>query len=297
MTSNKKAQKNKIGFVGLGAIGLPIATNLIKAGFQLRVHTRSRQAESSKYLKGSQPCESPAETADRCDVFMLCVSNEIAVENILFGYKGAAESLKKGSIVIDLSTISPYKAQAFAAKLAKKNITYIDAPVTGGTEGAMNGSLTIFLGCDNVFLTKIDSILYTIACKVYPFGEVGKGQEVKAINQILVAGSYAAVAEAIALGQELHLPMDLVVEALSQGAASSWALANRSQAMLKDNYPLGFKLELHHKDLNIALKIAEDSGLVLPITKKVRDLEEELIKEGYNEDDISVLRKSIKKTK
>ena len=123
---------------------------------------------------------------------------------------------------------------------------------------------------------------------------MGKGQEVKALNQILVAGTYAAVAEAIALGEALKLPMNKVIEALQKGAASSWALSNRSKGMLKDNYPLGFKLHLHHKDLSIALKTAKESGLHLPIASIVKELEEGLIKEGYKNADVSVLRRSIK---
>ena len=295
MTSNNLKLKTCLGFVGLGSIGLPIAANLLDAGFSLKVHTRSRIAETSKELKGSKSCSTPQDAAEGCDVLLICVSDDDAVEEILFGPQGAELSLKPGNIVIDLSTISPAKARLFAAKLYNKNVTYLDAPVTGGTEGAKAGTLTIFLGGNIESLNKIASILEPIAGSVYPFGNVGKGQEVKAINQILVAGSYAAVAEAIALGQALKLPMDIVVEALEKGAASSWALSNRSQSMLKDDYPLGFKLQLHLKDLYIALKTAEEKGLKLPITSKVKELEEELIKEGYKDKDVSVLKRSIKK--
>ena len=295
MTSDNLKSKPCLGFVGLGAIGLPIAVHLLEASFTLKVHTRSRAAETSRDLKGARSCSTSKDAAEGCDVFLICVSDDDAVEEVLFGPQGAERSLKPGNIVIDLSTISPMKARLFAAKLDKKNVTYLDAPVTGGTEGAKAGTLTIFLGGDTESLNKIEPILNAIASSVYPFGTVGKGQEVKAINQILVAGSYAAVAEAIALGEELKLPMDIVVEALQKGAASSWALSNRSQSMLNDTYPLGFKLQLHHKDLSIALKTAEESGLKLPITSKVKELEEELIKEGYKDEDVSVLKRSIKK--
>lgn len=292
-TSRLNAQPS-IGFIGLGAIGLPIAANLLRAGFPLKVHTRSRAAETNKQLKGAQPCSNPKEAAKGCDVLMICVSDGHAVEEVLFGPKGASNSLLSGQIVIDLSTISPAHAKSFAAKLAKKDVEYIDAPVTGGTEGAQKGTLTIFVGANDVRLKKIISILKPIGNNFYSFGNVGKGQEVKAINQVLVAGSYAAVAEAIVLGQALNLPMKRVVEALQKGAASSWALSNRSQSMLKDIYPLGFKLHLHHKDLSIALKTAEESGLQLPITSKVKELEEGLIEQGYQDQDVSVLKKAIK---
>ena len=295
MTSINVNTKTKLGFIGLGSIGLPIAANLISAGFSLKVHTRSRTAEKNNELRKAQSCSSPKDTAKGCKVLLICVSDDEAVEEVLFGNQGAEGGLKQGSVVIDLSTISPSKAKLFAENLAKKNVTYIDAPVTGGTEGAKAGSLTIFLGANKELLEKIKFILNAIGDSFYPFGKIGKGQEVKAINQILVAGSYAAVAEAIALGEALNLPMNKVIEGLQKGAASSWALTNRSQAMLNDYYPLGFKLQLHHKDLSIALKTAEESGLQLPITSKVKELEEELMEEGYHDEDVSVLRRSIKK--
>tara|TARA_Y100001968_G_scaffold324496_1_gene363927 strand:- start:12357 stop:13250 length:894 start_codon:yes stop_codon:yes gene_type:complete len=294
MSSNNLNSKHCLGFIGLGSIGLPIAANLNKAGFSLRVHTRSRVAETNNQLKGARPCETPKEVAQGCDVLMLCVSNEKAVEEVIFGPNGAEHSLTPGKLIIDFSTISPNKAKSIASRLSKKNIDYIDAPVSGGTEGAKKGTLTIFLGTNNDYLKNLSSILNAIGTNFYPFGSIGKGQEVKAINQILVAGTYAAVAEAIALGQSLELPMDAVIEALQKGAANSWALSHRSKAMLNDKYPLGFKLQLHHKDLSIALKTAKNEGLDLPITSKVKEIEELLIKEGYKNQDVSVLRRAIK---
>ncbi len=296
MSSINLNSKTCLGFIGLGTLGLPIATNLVNAGFTLKVHTRSRTPEKNKALKDAQTCISPKAAAKDCDVLLVCVSDENAVEEVIFGPHGAINSLKSGATILDLSTISPSKAKLFAEKLIQKNIQYIDAPVTGGTEGAKKGTLTIFLGTDNDSLKKLSFILDAIGSCFYAFGNVGKGQEVKAINQIMVAGSYIAVAEAISLGETLMLPMDQVIEALEKGAGSSWALSNRSQAMLNDNYPLGFKLQLHHKDLSIALQVAEDSGIKLPITAQVKKLEEDLIKKGYKDLDVSVLKRSIRKT-
>ena len=293
MSPKKLKSKASLGFIGLGAIGLPIAANLLKAGFSLKVHNRSRLAEKSKQLIGAQSCSTPKDAAKGCDILLICVSDEVAVETVLFGPTGAESSLTEGTIVIDLSTISPSKARLFSARLAKKNIEYIDAPVTGGTEGAKDATLTIFIGASNASSKKISSVLKAIGSAFYTFENVGKGQEVKALNQILVAGSYAAVAEAIALGEALNLPMNKVLEALQKGAANSWALSNRSQSMLKDEYPLGFKLHLHHKDLSIALRTAEESGIKLPITSKVKELEEELINQGYKDEDVSILKRSI----
>ncbi len=285
-----------LGFIGLGTIGLPIAENLIAAGFELQVHTRSRIAEKDKCLKQAKSCSSPYEAAKNCDVLLVCVSNDEAVEMVLFGQHGAQDSLKEGSIVLDLSTISPAKSKSFSSRLKKKKITYVDAPVTGGSEGAKSGSLTIFLGADEKMLDELHPILNSIGSSIFAFGEVGKGQQVKAINQVLVAGNYAAVAEAIALGQQLDLPMEQVIDSLQKGAANSWALTNRSKNMVENNFPLGFKLSLHHKDLCIAIKTAEESGLNLQVTKKVKEIEESLIKEGYQDYDISVLRKYLDKS-
>ncbi len=285
--------KKHVAFVGLGAIGLPIAANLCSAGFDLKVHTRSRNAEKDQRLAGAIPCDSPSDAAIGSDFFFICVSDDTAVEEVLFSSNGACKTLKEKSFVIDLSTISPSKSREIAIKLSERGVGYIDAPVTGGTEGATMGTLSMFLGCKEELLQEIAFVLEPIAKNIFCFNEIGKGQEVKAINQVLVAGSYAAVAEAIAFGQKLELPMDSVINALKEGAAASWALSNRSNAMLTDKYPLGFKLSLHYKDLTIALNTAQNIGLELPITKKVSDIERHLIHKGYGDQDVSVLRKSI----
>ena len=279
-----------LGFVGLGAIGLPIAANLLKAGFCLQVHTQSRLAETSKQLMGAQSCSTPKDTAKGCDILLICVSDEIAVETVLFGPTGAESSLTEGAIVIDLSTISPSKARLFSARLAKRNIEYIDAPVTGGTEGAKDGTLTIFIGASNASFQKISSVLKAIGSAFYTFESVGKGQEVKAINQILVAGNCMALAEAIAIGEKLKLPINKVIKTLQKGAADSWFLRNRSKNMINNHYPLGFKIGLHSKDLNIALNIATDLGLNINITEGIRDIEKVLIQKGFEDDDISAMK-------
>ncbi len=295
MSPNDLNTKTSLGFIGLGALGRPIANNLIEAGFQLKIFTRQKRPNNTKKLESAKYCENPKEASNGCMFLLICVTNSKAVEEILFGPQGAQYGLPKGSTIIDFSTISPKKAKLFSKKLQKFKIKYIDAPVTGGTEAAKAGTLTIFLGASNEDLKKIFFILETIGNSFYTFGTVGKGQEVKALNQILVAGTYAAVAEAIALGEALKLPMDTVVEALQKGAAGSWALSNRSKFMLDDEYPLGFKLGLHNKDLSIALNTAKSLGLHLPITSKVKKLEEQLIAEGYQNEDISVIKRSLKK--
>ena len=281
----------RVGMVGLGALGLPMAVNLRQAGLTLQVHTRSRKAENDPELSGACRCKNPAATAENVDVLLLCVSDDSAVNDVLFGQDGAAEQLEPGSIVIDCSTISPKGAQQAAAQLERIGVRYIDAPVTGGTEGARAGTLTVLVGGDAAVLAKVRPLLDVIGGSVHHIGPVGRGQQAKAVNQVLVAGSYAAVAEAIALGQRLKLPMQQVIEALGSGAAGSWALNHRSEAMLQGNYPLGFKLSLHRKDLGIALETANSVELDMPITALVAQLETDLIQKGYGDDDVSALHR------
>ena len=279
--------------IGLGALGLPMAANLQAAGYALHVHTRSRAAESDASLVGATPARTPAAAVVGCKALLLCVSDDDAVESVLWGEQGAGPALAPGSLVIDCSTISPATARAMADRLGEREVQFIDAPVTGGTEGAKAGRLTVLCGGDISDLERARPVLEVIGGSIHHFGAVGSGQQVKAINQVLVAGSYAAVAEAIALGQHLQLPMPAVVDALRHGAAGSWALEHRSSAMLNDHYPLGFKLALHHKDLSIALEAAQQAGLHLPITQAVQAQEQALMQAGFGDADVSVLRRSL----
>ena len=286
-----------MAIVGLGALGLPIAVNLRRAGYRLNVHTRSRSAESAAELLDDQgptvtPSSSPGKATEGCGVLLICVSDDAAVQDVLWGDNGAGFALAPGSLVIDCSTIAPATAAAMATRLAERNVHYIDTPVTGGTEGAKAGTLTVLCGGETMALEQARPLLEVIGGSIHHFGSVGSGQQVKAVNQVLVAGSYAAVAEAIALGQHLQLPMERVVAALVGGAAGSWALQHRSGAMLADQYPLGFKLALHHKDLKIALDAAKEQQLELPITQRVLEQESELMQQGLGNADVSALRRS-----
>ena len=282
-----------LGFIGLGAIGLPMAANLCRSGFRLNVHTRSRSAETAPELQGARSCASPAEAADAVDVLLICVSDDQAVETVLFGSDGAASTLRPDSVVVDCSTIAPATAMACAKRLAQRGINYLDAPVTGGTEGAKAGTLTLLVGGESTALACVRPVLEVIGSTIHHFGPVGRGQQVKAVNQVLVAGSYAALAEAMALGERLDLPMNQVVEALKSGAAGSWALDHRSAGMLMGHYPLGFRLALHHKDLGIALEAAESVQLELPISRRVLQLEADLMQRGHGDEDVSALHRQF----
>ncbi len=279
----------KLAFIGLGALGKPMSERLIDNGYDLNLFQRNKRHKDNKRKYFIDPMEAVID----CDGLLICVADDNAVESVLFGENGVANSLKPNSFVIDFSTISPNKSISIHKELGKKNILYVDCPVSGGTEGAHKGSLSLFIGASKKKCLSFEHIFKVLGKSINYFNSVGKGQQVKALNQILVAGTYAAVAEAMELGKLLELPMDDVVAALRVGAANSWPLENRSKAMLIDKHPLGFKLELHHKDLSIAIDLAKSINIDLPIASRVKEIEQKLIEIGLGELDVSVLHRYI----
>ena len=295
-----------------------MAHNLLQAGHALTVFNRTPSRCEPLQAAGARVATSAAEAASDAEVLLLCVSDDRAVEAVLLGpagneastppagqgakhlplefrtdcieFKGAAiHGLSPGALVIDCSTIAPATSRRLAAALAEREIHYIDAPVTGGTEGARAGTLSVLVGGAPEQLERARPLLEVLGSSITHFGPVGAGQEAKAVNQVLVAGSYAAVAEALNLAERLGLNRHQVVEALKGGAAGSWALEHRSERMINDHYPLGFKLELHRKDLGIALEAASDQQLELPVTQLVATMEDALLASGHGELDVSAL--------
>jgi 3-hydroxyisobutyrate dehydrogenase-like beta-hydroxyacid dehydrogenase len=275
-----------VAFIGLGALGSPMATNLLNAGFALHVHNRTAAAAEPLLAAGASWAADPAAAAARAEVLCLCLSDDAAVRAVL---DAAQSGLRAGALVIDFSTISPGTSQALAAALSQQGASYIDAPVTGGTEGARAGTLSVLVGAAAADLERARPLLAVIGGRISHLGPVGAGQQAKAVNQVLVAGSYGAVAEALALAQRLGLPMDTLLEALRPGAAGSWALQHRADGMLAGHYPLGFKLALHRKDLAIALEAAQSQGLALPLSERIAAIEDALIRAGLGEQDVSAL--------
>jgi 3-hydroxyisobutyrate dehydrogenase-like beta-hydroxyacid dehydrogenase len=273
-------------FLGLGALGGPMATRLLAAGVPLTVHNRSRGRSEPLEAAGAQVAATVSEAVRGARIICLCLSDDQAVRQVL---AAAAPALEPGGLVIDFSTIAPATSEAMAAELAPGKVAYIDAPVTGGTEGARAGTLSVLIGGDPADVKRARPLLEQVGSRLTHFGSVGSGQQVKALNQVLVAGSYAAVAEAMALGARLGLPLEQVREALRHGAAGSWALEHRAGHMLRDDYPLGFRLALHRKDLAIAQQAAAEAGLELPVTDRVAAMEDALIAAGHGDADVSVL--------
>jgi 3-hydroxyisobutyrate dehydrogenase-like beta-hydroxyacid dehydrogenase len=267
-----------------------MAANLLNAGFPLTLHNRSRQREAVLLDQGARCAASPAAVAQRSSILCLCLSDDAAVEAVLLEGEGAAiHGLQPGSLLIDFSTISPAGTRRLAERLAAAGVAWLDAPVTGGTEGARAGSLSVLVGGEPADLQRARPLLEVIGARITHLGPLGAGQQAKAVNQVLVAGSYGAVAEALALGQRLGLPMAQLVEALQEGAAGSWALTHRSAHMLNGHHPLGFRLALHRKDLAIALNTASEVDLELPLSQRIAALEDELIARGHGDEDVSAL--------
>lgn len=273
-------------FLGLGSLGSLMATRLLAAGVPLTVHNRSREREGPLLAAGARSAAEPAAAVRQAELICLCLSDDNAVQAVL---EAAAPGLARGSLVIDCSTIAPATSVALAQRLAASGVRYIDAPVTGGTEGARAGTLSVLIGGEASDVERARPLLLQLGSRLSHLGPVGSGQQAKALNQVLVAGSYAAVAEAIALGRRLGLPLEQVLEALRHGAAGSWALEHRAGQMLRDHYPLGFRLALHRKDLAIALETAELAGVELPISAQVAAMEDRLIADGHGDADVSVL--------
>jgi 3-hydroxyisobutyrate dehydrogenase len=275
----------KIGFIGLGTMGAPMARNLLEAGFEVTVHNRTRGKEDGFPRRGA----SPAEAAKDADAVITMVSDTPDVEQVLFGENGVADGARPGTVVVDMSTISAEATREFGKRLTDRNIAMVDAPVSGGSEGAEKGTLTIMCGGDADDVDRVRPVLGALGSKVTHIGPLGSGQLTKAVNQVIIAGYFLALAEGLTLGMKSGLDMDKVLEALSAGMARSAVLEMRARNMIEDRYPLGFKLSLHLKDLNIAL----ESGLDLPLARMVRDIEERLAQQ-HGDEDLSAIAREIR---
>ncbi len=284
----------RIGFVGLGTMGGYMAANLRKAGFEVTVWNRTPGKAAALIAAGAREAASPADVARASDIVCTCVSDTPDVEAVLFGADGVAEGLAAGGLVIDYSTISPSATAEFAARLKAQGIGFVDAPVSGGSEGARLGTLTIMAGGDEADLERARPVLEGTGKTITHFGPAGSGQAVKAVNQVVIAGVYLAVAEGMVLSMKAGLDPQAVVAALGGGVAGSWILANRSAKMVNNDYPLGFRTRLHLKDLGIALELAQSLGVVLPVSALAAQLESGLVARGYGDEDMSNLARPIR---
>jgi 3-hydroxyisobutyrate dehydrogenase len=284
----------RIGFLGLGTMGAAMAANLARAGRTVTVWNRTPGRAPELDELGVSRATTPAEVAQGVDALVICVSDTPDVESVLFGADGVAAGARQGQLVIDCSTISPSATRDFARRLAERGVALVDAPVSGGSEGAQKATLTIFCGGEAEAVERARPILEAMGKTITHVGPSGAGQAVKAVNQVILAGTYLGVAEGIVLALKAGLDVEQVVGALGGGAAQSWVLANRSGRMIANDYPLGFKVELHRKDLGIALDLAREMGAELPVTELAAELETDLVASGHAEDDMSALARAIR---
>src|SRR5688572_25796855 len=274
-----------VGFAGLGAMGGPMAKNLHKAGLLAAVWNRT--PDKAQALGAELGVPAPAsleEFAKFIDVAFICVSADADVRAVI---EQMAPALKSGSLVIDCSTVSADTARWAAAYLAERGVRFVDAPVSGGVEGAKNGTLAIMCGGETAAFEQARPVLATMGKTIEHFGPTGSGQATKATNQIMCAGIIRACAEAMAFAGAHGLPLDRVVSTLGAGAGSSWYFVHRAPNMIRESYPAGFRVKLHAKDLGICRDMAARFGVSLPVVDSMLAEYADLIAQGFGDEDIS----------
>jgi 3-hydroxyisobutyrate dehydrogenase len=275
----------RVGFAGLGAMGAPMARNLHKAGLLVAVWNRS--ADKAQALAAELGVASPAtldEFARDLDAAVVCVSADADVRSVV---ERMAPGLARGALVIDCSTVSADTARWAARFLGERGVGFVDAPVSGGVEGARNGALAIMCGGEPAAYEAARPLLAAMGKTIEHFGPSGAGQATKATNQIMCAGIIRACAEAMAFAGAHELPLDRVVSTLGAGAGSSWYFVHRAPNMIREAYPAGFRVKLHAKDLAICHDMAARFGVTLPVVESMLAEYAQLIELGFGDEDIS----------
>lgn len=277
----------RTGFIGLGAMGSSMARNLHRAGLLSGVWNRdTAKAQRLATELGCVAAVSAAALARACEAVVICVS---ADQDVLAVIASIAPELRAGSLVIDCTTAGADTARAAAAQLAARNVDFLDAPVSGGVEGAAQGTLAIMVGGEARVLERAQPVLQAMGATITHFGPHGAGQAAKATNQIMVAGIIRADAEALAFAAAQGLALDKVIETLGRGAAANWYLAQRGPFMARGTYPPGFRIRLHQKDLNICRAMARAKGAELPVVEAALREYAELIAAGHGDEDIAAI--------
>ncbi len=253
-----------IGFIGPGIMGRPMALNLMKGGHKLWVYARRPEATRELVAAGATACATPAEVAQHTDVIFTIVSDTPDVESVIFGENGVAHQMRKGSVVVDMSTISPTATKVFAERLAKQGADMLDAPVSGGEAGAISGTLSIMVGGKQSVFERVKPLFELMGKNIVHVGDNGSGQVAKACNQIVVAVTIEAVAEALTFARKNGTDAAKVREALMGGFAGSKVMEVHGKRMLDNEFKPGFKVGLHQKDMRIVMETAHQLGLALP---------------------------------
>ncbi len=275
----------KVGFIGLGIMGRPMALNILKGGFDLTVWARRAESMAPLLEAGAKGAASAAEVAAGCDVVFSMVADAADVEQVALGVGGVAEGAKPGLIFVDMSTIAPAAAQSISARLLEQGVTMLDAPVSGGEVGAISGGLTIMVGGDAEAFARVEPLFARMGKAATLIGGPGAGQVAKACNQILTGVGVLAVAEAFNFARKSGVDAGKVREALLGGFAYSRILENHGQRMLDRNFKPGFKAWMHQKDMNIVMQEAHRLGLMLPSSAATAQLFNAMVGSGMGEED------------
>jgi len=279
----------KVGFVGLGIMGRPMARNLMKAGYDLMAYNRSRGAIEELVAEGAVAAGSPKEVAESSDVVFTMLPGPPEVEKVVAGEEGLLRGAREGSLLVDMSTSSPILARELARDARQRGVGMLDAPVSGGDVGAKEGTLSIMVGGSEEDFERAKPLFEIMGKTVVHVGESGAGQTVKACNQIVVALTIEAVSEALVLGSKAGVDPMNVIEVLSGGLAGNKVMEVKAEKLLSHNFEPGGKVEFHHKDLGIALEAGREYGVSLPVTAIVDQMFGELRTRGRGEWDHSAL--------
>ena len=281
--------KRRVGFIGLGIMGLPMAKNMIKAGFPLVVNNRSRGPVEDLVKKGALSADSPRKVAEQSEVIITMLPDSPEVKEVILGEAGVIQGARPGSIMIDMSSINPLMTQEIAKRLREKGVKMLDAPVSGGETGAIQGTLAIMVGGEEKVFEDCLEIFRALGKNIVHVGEIGAGGFVKLVNQIIVALNIAAVGEAFCLGVKAGLNPQVIFQAIRGGLAGSQVLETKISMISGRNFKPGFKVKLHQKDLHNALSTAKDLNVPLPLSSFVQQIFVSLAAEGRGEEDHSAL--------
>lgn len=284
---------DRVGFIGLGIMGRPMALNLVKAGHQLRVHARRPESMEPLAAAGAVACDSPAALAGVADVIFTMVSDTPDVEQVIFGPDGVIGGARQGSVVVDMSTISPSVTRSMAQRLAQHGVAMLDAPVSGGEAGAVNATLSIMVGGEPGVFQRVLPLFRAMGTNIVHIGPNGAGQVCKACNQIVVGATIAGVAEAILLARAAGVDPLRVREALLGGFASSRILEVHGRRMIEGDFNPGFKARLHQKDMGLVNDAARELGLTLPGAEQTAQYLNALIRLGLGEEDSAAIFKVL----
>jgi 2-hydroxy-3-oxopropionate reductase len=279
----------KVGFIGLGIMGGPMAQNLMEAGYELVLYNRTIEKAEEVAGDGATVVGSPREVAESCDVVVLMLPDSPQVEEIVEGEDGVLEGLKEGALIVDMSTISPVVTRELAEKIEERGASMLDAPVSGGEPGAQQGTLAIMAGGSEEDFERARPLLEVMGDAITHVGPTGAGQTAKAANQIVVAVTLEGISEALVLASKAGVAPEKILEAISGGLAGSNVMEAKKENFLEHDFEPGFRVDLHHKDLGIALATGREYGVSLPVTAIVDQMLESLKTKGRGDRDHSAI--------